>query len=136
MIDSGDYPIKPVSYRLTLLPTPMALCRLAPHSDIPDWAKESSFLSITRSSDELSIICDAHLVPDGVRAEGGWRALKMVGPLEFTMVGVLAAILNPLAAAQVSILAVSTYDTDYILVTDPDLKAALAALHQAGHQGV
>ncbi len=134
MFDTEGYPTKPVSYRLTLLPAPMALCRLAPDAKIPAWVEGASLLSITRSSDELSIICDAHLVPDGIQAEGGWRALKMVGPLEFTMVGVLAAILNPLAEAQVSILAVSTFDTDYILVTDPDLKAALAALHKAGHQ--
>lgn len=134
MIDNGDYPIKPVSYRLTLLPTPMALCRLAPDAKIPDWVEDATLLSITRTRDELSIICDAHLVPDYIQAEGGWRAMKMIGPLEFTMVGVLAAILNPLAEAQVSILAVSTYDTDYILVTDPDLKTALAALHEAGHQ--
>lgn len=126
--------MKPVSYRLTLLPSPMALCRLAPHAAIPSWVEDASLLSITRTSDELSIICDAHLVPDDVQAEGGWRALKMIGPLEFTMVGVLAAILNPLADAQVSILAISTFDTDYILVTDPDLRAALTALHEAGHQ--
>lgn len=126
--------MKPVSYQLTLLPSPMALCRLAPDAGIPDWVESASLLSITRTSEELSIICDAHLVPDGVTAEGGWRALKMIGPLEFTMVGVLAAILTPLAEAKVAILAISTYDTDYILVTDPDLPATLAALHDAGHQ--
>ncbi|MHB8932286.1 MAG: ACT domain-containing protein [Bellilinea sp.] len=126
--------MEPVSYRLTLLPSPMSLCRLAPDAGIPDWVENASLLSITRTNDELSIICDAHLMPENVQAEGGWRAFKMIGPLEFTMVGVLAAILNPLAEAQVSILAISTYDTDYVLVTDPDLPAALAALHQAGHQ--
>lgn len=136
MFDNADYPNKPVSYRLTLLPSPMALCRLAPDAKIPNWVEDASLLSITRTNDELSIICDAHLVPTNVQAEGGWRAMKMIGPLEFTMVGVLAAILNPLAEAQVSILAISTYDTDYILVTDPDLRTALTALQEAGHQVV
>ena len=126
--------MEPVSYRLTLLASPMALCRLAPDAAIPSWVEHASLVSITRTSDELSIICDAHLVPQGVTTEDGWRAFKMSGPLEFTMVGVLAAILNPLADAKVSILAISTYDTDYVLVTEPDLPAALAALRQAGHQ--
>jgi len=126
--------MKPVSYRLTLLPAPMALCRLAPDAKIPLWVEDATLLSVTRTCDELSIICDAALVPNDVQSEGGWRALKMIGPLEFTMVGVLAAILNPLAEARVSILAISTYDTDFILVAEPDLRAALAALHEAGHQ--
>lgn len=122
-----------VSYQLNLLPEVMALCRLAPGMPIPEWTASASLLNITRTAEELSILCDSHLVPSNVKVEGGWRVFKMIGPLEFTMVGVLASVLNPLAEAGITILAVSTYDTDYILVTEPDLKAAKAALHAAGH---
>lgn len=122
-----------VSYQLNLLPETMALCRLAPDLPVPEWAASATLLNITRTTEELSILCDARLVPQEVQSEGGWRVFKMIGPLEFTMVGVLASVLNPLAEAGITILAISTYDTDYILVTEPDLKAAMAALHAAGH---
>ena len=122
------------AYRLTLLPQPLAICQLEPDTPMPEWAWNSKFLTITRTPDEFSLLCDANLVPAGFRSEGGWRALKMEGPFEFTQIGVPASVLNPLAEAQVSILSIATYDTDYVLVAEPDLPAALAALAAAGHQ--
>lgn len=122
------------AYRLKLLPESIAICQLDPAAAIPEWVWASRFLTLTRTADELSILCDADLVPADVRHEGGWRALKMEGPFEFTQIGVLASVLNPLADAQVSILSIATFDTDYVFVAEPDLPAALAALAAAGHQ--
>lgn len=123
-----------LAYRLILLPQSLAIFRLDPAAPVPEWIWDSKFLTVTRTPEEFSIICDADLVPVSVGAEGGWRALKMEGPFEFTQIGVLASVANPLAAAQVSILSIATYDTDYVLVTEPDLPTALKALAEAGHQ--
>lgn len=122
------------AYRLKLLPESIAICQLNPSVPIPEWVWDSKFLTITRTADELSILCDAERVPSHIRHEGGWRALKMEGPFEFTQIGVLASVLNPLAEAQVSILSIATYDTDYVFVAEPDLPTALKALAAAGHQ--
>jgi hypothetical protein len=122
------------AYRLNLLHQALAICKLDPGIPVPNWIWESSFLTITRTPHEFSILCDAAIVPAGVRSEGGWRALRMEGPFEFTQIGVLASVLNPLAAAQVSILSIATYDTDYVMVAEPDLAVALHALAAAGHQ--
>ncbi len=123
-----------LAYRLILLPQPLAIFQLDPAAPLPEWIWPAKFLTITRTPEECSVICDASQVPAGFNAEGGWRALKMEGPFEFTEIGVLASVANPLAAAQVSILSIATYDTDYVLVTEPDLATALKALAEAGHQ--
>jgi uncharacterized protein len=124
------------SVHLTLQPIPFlyAICRMSPELPIPEWATRGPFHAIVRTSDELSIVCDAQAVPRGVRAEFGWRAIKLQGPLDFNLTGVLVAVASPLAAAGISILALSTYDTDYVLVREPDLDAATRALREAGHR--
>ncbi|MES2127002.1 MAG: ACT domain-containing protein [Pseudomonadota bacterium] len=120
--------------RLKLGDERLAVVRLDPESDIPAWALvRSHFSSISRTPDELSIVCDESQVPDGARIEGGWRALKVEGPLDFGLTGILAAIADPLARAGVSIFAISTFDTDYVLVKDDKVNVALAALCAAGH---
>ena len=86
-----------------------------------------------RTAAEVSVVCDAAGVPDGAAAERGWRALTVEGPLDFALTGVLAALAVPLAAAGVSIFAVSTYDTDHVLVRSERLADAVAALRAAGH---
>ena len=88
---------------------------------------------MTRTSDELSVVVDQMRVPAGVQCQVGFRMLKLKGPFDFSQVGVLAAVLSPLAEAGVSIFAVSTYDTDYVLLKQADLERALAALREAGH---
>jgi hypothetical protein len=115
---------------LTVLPERLAVCRLAASARVPSWALElhEAFSSITRTPDELSIVCPEEAVPPEVEVEGGWRALKVPGPIAFDQIGVLAGIAAPLAAAGVSIFALSTYDTDYVLVPERDLERALAAL--------
>lgn len=117
---------------LLLLPQRLAVCRLAPDAAIPSWAA-GPFFSITRTADELSVVCPEDAVPADVRCESGWRAFQVAGPLDFSLTGILAAIAAPLAAAGVSIFAVSTFDTDYVLVKEANLARAIDALREAGH---
>ena len=115
---------------LTVLPERLAVCRLAASARVPSWALElhESFSSITRTAGELSIVCPEEAVPPEVQVEPGWRALQVPGPIPFETTGVLAGLAAPLAAAGISIFALSTYDTDYVLVKEADLERALAAL--------
>jgi uncharacterized protein len=122
------------SLDLHWLAEPLAVCRLSPAESVPPWASGPGFLSITRTADELSIVCAANRVPPGIGHEPGWRALQVEGPLPFTATGILAAIAAPLAAAEISIFAISTFDTDYVLVREPDLQRAAAVLAAAGHR--
>ena len=92
---------------------------------------EAGFVSITRTDRELSIVCPGRLVPAGVRAEGGWRCFEVEGPLDFAMTGVLASLSGALSDAGITLFAISTFDTDYILVKDAD--AAQQALQRKGH---
>lgn len=119
---------------LQVLGETMAICRLEATSPLPGWACGEEFYSITRSSEELSIICPAAAIPTGIKAESGWRAIKVVGPLDFSLTGVLSSLLEPLAAANISILSLSTYDTDYVFVRADALQQTLQVLQAAGHQ--
>ena len=112
----------------------MSVCRLDATSAIPDWATEGGFFYVTRTSDELSVVCQEEVVPDNARSEGGWCALKLEGPFEFSEVGVLTSVAAPLAEAGVGIFAVSTFDTDYVLVKEEQLSPAVAALRGRGHE--
>jgi hypothetical protein len=116
--------------KLAVLPGTLAVCRLPASDRIPSWALElhEGFVSITRTPDELSIVCPQEAVPPDTQVEEGFRALKVPGPIPFEQTGVLASIATPLAAAGISIFAVSTFDTDYVLVRETDLDRALAAL--------
>ncbi len=120
--------------RLSLLTGHMSVCRLEPTTKVPDWAISGGSFSVTRTDDELSVVCPDELVPEDVRSEGGWRALKLEGPFEFSEVGVLASVAAPLAEAEVGIFAVSTFDTDYVLVKGEQLRPAVAALRGRGHE--
>ena len=123
---------KPPRLTLTLLPDRLAVCRLAPDAALPPWLDWSGgLISLTRTSDELSIVCAEERVPDTVQAERGWRALKVLGPLDFALTGILAGLAAPLAEAGISLFALSTYDTDYVLVRAADLERALAVLRQS-----
>ena len=119
---------------LEILPWVLAVCRLDADASLPDWAPADTFLSIARTSDELSVVCLEEAVPPEVRCEKGWRCLRVEGPLEFSEVGILASLTAVLAAAGVSLFAISTFDTDYLLVKDEDLEQAVTALHETGHQ--
>jgi hypothetical protein len=122
-----------VSLVIHLHPGEYAVCRLAPDSAVPAWADGAGFSSVTRTADELSVVCLAAHVPAGVKHEAGWRLLQLVGPFDFGAVGILHSVLTPLASAKISSLAVATFDTDYLLIQSPNLAPALAALRAAGH---
>ena len=121
-------------HRLTLstLPGVFAVCRLDPASPVPGWATPDGFIAIVRTAEELSIVCAEQAVPRGVTCQRGWRGLKVAGPLDFALTGVLASLTTPLAEAGVSIFAISTYDTDYVLVQEGQLDAAIDTLRRAG----
>src|SRR5512139_1253736 len=105
-----------------------AICRLDPAADIPDWATQGAFFSITRTPEELSVACLKDQVPTGVTCETGWRGLQVKGPLDLSLVGVLASIAQPLAEAGISIFALGTYETDYILVRQRQYEEAMETL--------
>ena len=110
------------------------VCRLNNNQSVPDWAKDSRFYSITRTFEELSIVCSQANIPDGVKCEKDWRMLKIEGPLDFSMIGIIASISTVLAQAKISIFAVSTFDTDYILLKDKDFDNAVKVLRNEGYE--
>lgn len=112
----------------------LAACRYDPGSEIPAWAWQADFCSVTRTADELSIICDEDKVPPDVKCARDWRALKLEGPFDFALVGILSSILQPLAKEGISVLAVGTYETDYVLVRAGQYERAIATLISAGHR--
>jgi len=120
---------------LSLMPGDFAVCRLPAAAPLPSWAGSSSqFYALIRTPNELCVVCAEQDVPDTVKAETGWSLLQVPGPLDFSLVGVLASLALPLAQAGVSIFALSTYDTDYLLVRKVDLSRAVQALVKAGHR--
>src|SRR5260221_5799973 len=124
----------------------LAVCRLAPDARIPAWALEGGFLCVVRASDELSIVCGEDAckkdvrqedrMPDGALAERGWIALKLEGPFPFSMTGVLASFLQPLAEAQIPIFPISTFERDYVLIKRESVEWAVSALGAAGNERV
>ncbi len=118
---------------LSLLPDTFAICRLERKSEIPPWALSGGFSSITRTAAELSVVCSQDAVPHGTRCEKGYRCLRVEGQLDFALTGILASLTEVLAQAGISVLAVSTFDTDYILVKEDQLERAVQELSQAGH---
>jgi hypothetical protein len=119
--------------RLLVIEGAFAVCKLPPAATIPAWATAGSFFSVTRAADELSVVCGEGVVPTGVTCERGWQCLRVAGAMPFSLVGVLASLTSPLAAAGVSLFAVSTFDTDYLLVKAGDFANAVATLCAAGH---
>src|SRR5687768_16177187 len=126
-------------HTLTLTAEPLAICRLAADAPVPAWALAPPFSSVTRTRDEMSIVCPAAAVPaaaarrDVDRVSAAWRALRVDGPLDLSLVGVLAALVAPLADAGVSVFPIATHDTDWILVPDARVDDACRALESAGH---
>lgn len=112
----------------------LAVCRLGPEEPVPPWATARAFWSVTRTARELSIVCEEALAPASVRAERGFRAIVIEGPLDFSWIGILASLAGPLAEGGVSMLALSTYDTDYLLVREESLGRARDVLAAAGHE--
>ena len=118
---------------LELLPGTLAVCRLPADADLPLRVK-GSFWSVTRTPDELSVVCEEKEVPEEAHAERDWRYFRVAGTLEFHLTGVLASLASPLAEAGISIFTISTFDTDYLLVKAHSLEAALDILESKGHE--
>jgi hypothetical protein len=118
---------------LIVLPETFAVSRLGSDAPIPAWATAGDFFSITRTADELSIVCHQDSVPEGVKCERGWRCVRVAGTISFSVVGIFAALTVPLAEAEISVFVVSTFDTDYLLVKVEDLERAVEILRRQGH---
>ena len=119
--------------RLSLLPDTFAIFRLDPNADIPTWALSGEFVSITRTTEELSVVCRQENVPDGIRCETDYVCLKVEGPFDFNSTGILGSLTTVLAQAAISVFAVSTFHTDYLLVKENKMEGAIQALSKAGH---
>jgi hypothetical protein len=118
---------------LVVLDGIFAVGKLEPDAPLPSWATACSLFSITRTDDELSVVCRQDTVPAGITCERGWRCVRVAGTLPFSAVGILASLTTPLAEARISVFAFSTFDTDYLLVKEAELEAAVEALRQQGH---
>lgn len=125
--------MKPSKLVLSILPETLAICRLEKESPIPEWALEASFFSITRTDEELSIVCTQLNIPEGVKHEDGYRCFKVQDTLDFSLTGVIASLATPLAFEGISVFTLSTYDTDYLLVKERSLAKASSILSQNGH---
>jgi len=110
----------------------LAVCRLFPDDKLPQWIniEKSKFISITKTDEELSIVCDQSLIDENIKAEKGWRMLRIKGQLDFSLVGILKRVITPLSENGISIYAISTYDTDYILIQEKQFEEAIERLMQ------
>jgi hypothetical protein len=121
---------------LSLLSETFAICRLGPEADIPPWALDGEFFSVTRTQEELSLVCLQKKVPENIRCEKDFSCFKVEGPLDFSLTGILSSLTIPLAQAGISVLAISTFDTDYLLVKEVHVDRAVQKLSQAGYRFV
>ncbi len=119
---------------MKLLKEKVGVCRLDKKTPLPKWVEASEFFSITKTMDELSIVCSENSIPIDIKCEKDWRVLKVHGPLDFSLIGILSSISTILAKKGISIFAISTYDTDYILVKDKDINNAIDALTYEGYE--
>jgi hypothetical protein len=120
-------------YKLLLLDDLLAVARFPSQSSYPECAQGEVLVALVRTPEELTIVCSEKFVPPGVKAEPGWRALQVEGPLAFSQVGVLASLASPLAEAGVSVFVISTFSTDYLFVKANQLDQATTTLQKAGH---
>jgi len=119
---------------LKILPNRLAVCRLKADAPLPDWIDESDFSSITRTEKELTIVCDEVLVASGTTSETGWRCIEVEGPLDFSEIGIVFSLTQPLAEIGVAVFLISTFDTDYLMVKEKDLAKTIDTLTAAGHR--
>lgn len=119
--------------RISILADNLAICRLDPEDDIPHWALKHRFVCITRTLEELSIVAPAALIPDHLPNDKGWRCVKIEGPLDLTLSGLLVSVIEPLSKAGISVLAIATYDTDYFLVKETQIELAVQIMIDQGH---
>ena len=119
--------------QLRTLPDSYAVVRLQPGSELPEWGATGPFRSGTRTDHEVSVVCRDHDVPEGESVDRGWTVLEVMGPLDFSLTGVISSLVAPLADAAIPIFLISTFESDYVLVRSADLGRAADALEDAGH---
>lgn len=119
---------------LSLMEGSFAICRLDKNAAVPAWAQTGDFFSVTRTPDELSIVCPQSSVPERTDCETGWRCLKVESPFEFDLTGAISSIAAPLAEADIGLFVVATQDSDYLMVEETDLEQTIRVLSQAGHR--
>jgi uncharacterized protein len=122
--------------QLEVLDGMFGIARLGLGDPVPAWAQKAGFVSVTRTREELSIVCSAAAIPSDVVCRAGWRCLRVAGVLDFSLTGVLSSLAEPLARAGIPIFVISTFNTDYLLVEGGNLDRALAALENAGHHAI
>ena len=115
-------------HALDVLPERFGICRFGPNASIPDWALTCRFYSITRTEEEVSVVCHEEAISQDTSCEKGWRCFKVKGPIDFSETWILASLAQPLARANISIFALSTYDTDYLFVRDKDISRTIEVL--------
>ncbi len=120
--------------RFRQLPGTYAIVRLGPDAPVPDWATRGDFTSVSRSADELSIVCAAYHIPREIASAPRWNCFKLEGPFPFSQTGVLLSFIEPLSNKGVPVFAISTYDTDYVLVQEECMGRAVDLLRKAGHE--
>jgi hypothetical protein len=118
---------------LKLSPHLYAACQFDPDKNIPYWALLGDFVSLTRTHEELSIVCQQENVPDDIEAERGWRCVQVQGAFDFSVAGVHVSLAVPLAEADISVLGIATFATDYLLIKEENVEQALQVLKWAGH---
>lgn len=132
---SGEYARRMLKLTLSLLPQKYAVCRLDPNGPIPYWALlGDDFISLTRTKAELSVVCLQENVPADIKAARGWRCARVEGPFDLDLPGVHVSLAIPLAQAGISILAIATYETDHLLISEEDLVHAIRVLEEVGHR--
>jgi len=119
---------------LKILPDRMAVCRFEPSAPLPDWFDQPGFYSITRTAEELSVVCNEERVPLGTESETGWRCFQLLGPFNFSEIGIISSLTHPLTESGVSVFVISTFDTDYLMVKEKDFARAIDVLTAQGHQ--
>lgn len=119
--------------KLSVIGSSFTIHRFPPSHEIPNQVYESEFHTISKTADELSIVCSSSIQLNSEKSETGWSCIKVVGPLHFSLIGILAKISAVLAEAEISIFAISTFDTDYILIKSEKLPLATEALLASGY---
>jgi hypothetical protein len=121
------------SHRFRLLPGDYCIAKLPPGAEVPPPQGETPFHSVTRTGEETSVICETRLAPTGAKLSPGWKGISLIGPFPFEETGVLASVMSPVAKAGISVMAIATYDTDYLFVPSSEMEMAVKALVLAGH---
>jgi hypothetical protein len=125
--------VERVRLKFRLLTGTYVIVRLTPDAPVPDWGTKGDFTSVTRTADEVSIVCPTENLPPEVHSPHRWICLKLEGPFAFSQTGVLLSFIEPLSRSRIPIFAISTYDTDYVLIQE-EFMSALGVLREAGHE--